>query len=102
MKIHNIVELLKTNKLLAILTPNKIEAKLLYDRFRFSNLENIKIIDNCTLEINNSKLMFITPDKVSSTNASYFIIEFPDSIPFYIFNRFPAFAEISLVNVEIL
>lgn len=100
MKIHDIVELLKVNKTLAIITPNHIESKLLFDRFRYSGIK-LKVIDQNTIEIDKSRLIFITPYTSPLPVATHYVIEFPESIPEYVIQNLPP-ADITITSKEIL
>ena len=103
MKLIDILNLLECNKTIVILTPNKIEAKLLYDRFRLNTFVDVTAIDKNTLNVRGHTLMIITPDiqqhascssgTLESCNdscPSHILIEFPESIPKYILNRLSA------------
>lgn len=105
MYIADIINLLKTNKLITILTPNFIESKLLYDRLRLSS-NDVKIINAEMLEINNATIYFATPHTVYPSNkycsnSSHVIVEFPNSIPESVFSKLP-FSNLSFVNSEIV
>lgn len=81
MKILDILALSRHNKILAILTPNRIEAKLLFDRFLCSKIDGLRIIDSNTLALNDSRLIFITPDNAHTVKATHYVVEFFDLIP---------------------
>lgn len=81
MNILDIIDLSRCNKILAILTPNYIEAKLLFDRFLLSKIDGLSILNSNTLSINGSRLIFITPDTAQNINATHYVVEFYDSIP---------------------
>lgn len=101
MKILDILELSRHNKILAILAPNSIEAKLLFDRFLCSKIEGLRIINANTLEINDSRLIFVTPDSAHKVKATHFVVEFSDSIPDDTFLRLPP-SDLTFAPCEIL
>jgi len=101
MKINDIINLLAQNKSVAILTPDDKELKLLRDRI-ILNSSNVKVIDDHLLEINGSKLLLITPGTVYlSKYYDRILVEFPDSIPSFVFSRLPAM-DILMVHSEIV
>lgn len=101
MKILDILELSRSNKTLAIITPNHIESKLLFDRFLLSKIEGLRIINSNTLVINDSRLVFVTPDSAHFIKATHYIVEFSDSIPDDTFFRLPP-SDLTFVPFEIL
>jgi 2-C-methyl-D-erythritol 4-phosphate cytidylyltransferase len=101
MKITDILNLLTNTKSIVIVTPSLYENKLLYDRIKLQVKENIQLIDNNTIQINDSIIKLVTQDNVYPYNrCNTIIVEFPQSIPRRILNDLHA---INLIfsNVEI-
>ena len=88
MKISEIINLLNKHKHVIILTPNYLEQKLLYDKFKLY-IKDATIIDINTIKINNSYITFIIPDNFNSItySTSFFIIEFPNQISCHLLNK---------------
>jgi len=87
MKIIDVLKLLESNKVIVILTPNFIEQKLLYDRFRLNQFVSVKSIDKNTLDVKGHSLRIVTPDIIHDGVPSHVLVEFPESIPRRILNK---------------
>lgn len=88
MQIMDILELLKTNKSIVILTPNKGECKLVKDRLMYFITDKnytVDVIDSTTIKFNGSQIKFVTPETIYKyTYATTIIVVFPITIPEYV------------------
>ena len=114
MKIIDVLKLLESNKIIVILTPNKIEAKLVYDRFKLNEFVDTKIVDKNTLDVNGSKLIVTDPIDIKHTvclshsmtrmfqgDMPHVIVEFPQCIPNYVLNKIHA-ADVTFCSEELV
>ena len=102
MKIIDVLKLLESNKIIVILAPNKIEAKLVYDRFKLNEFVDTKIVDKNTLDVNGSRLIVTDPIDIKHTVCpSHVIVEFPQSIPNYVLNKIHA-ADVTFCSEELV
>jgi hydroxymethylpyrimidine/phosphomethylpyrimidine kinase len=90
MRIIDVLNLMKLNKIIVVITPNVHEAKLLYDRFKLNEFIKLNSIDKNSFTYEDSKLIITHPRRECPlSKASQIIVEFPDACPKSLFKRLP-------------